>query len=103
MWKRRRTNCETMIRRKNTYEAEGLEAKLRRMTETKEPIENFWPTVYTNKADGVLPGYDIRSDRFDIAMEAVGKVRSYELAQMAKGGDMNPGVKENAGGEKGAE
>lgn len=84
---------KTQIAIENTYQGEGLEAKLRRITETKEPIEAFWPAVYTNKKDGVLPGYDIRTDRFEVAREAMEKATQYgqrkEAQDVAKGDGPN--------------
>lgn len=67
-----------------TYEAEGLEVKLRRVTETNEPLAGDIPTVYTKKADGVLPAFDIRTDRFEIAREAMSKVQESEMAKEAQ-------------------
>lgn len=67
-----------------SYEAEGLEAKLRKITESKEPIEETAPIIYTDKKNGVMKEYDIRTDRFDVAMEAMGKIREAELASLAK-------------------
>lgn len=73
-----------LLRINRTYEAEGLEVKIRRMLENGEPIEDTVPLIYTDKKDGVLPEYDIRTDRFDVAMEAMGKVRKAEMAKAAK-------------------
>lgn len=70
-----------------TYEAEGLEKKLQRIIENKEPIEAVAPIIYTDKKNGVMPEYDIRTDRFDVAMEAMGKIRKSELAKAAKSED----------------
>lgn len=67
-----------------TYEAEGLEVKLRRMTETNEPLAGDIPIVYTKKTDGVLPAFDIRTDRFEIAREAMSKVQESEMAKEAQ-------------------
>ena len=63
------------------YEAEGLEVKLRRVTETNEPLAGDIPIVYTKKTDGVLPAFDIRTDRFEIAREAMSKVQKSEMAK----------------------
>lgn len=67
-----------------TYEAEGLEVKLRRITETNEPLAGDIPIVYTKKTDGVLPAYDIRTDRFEIAREAMSKVQESEMTKEAQ-------------------
>lgn len=57
---------------------ESIEEKLRRVTQTNEPIENVAPLIYTERKEGVLPECDIRTDRFNIAQEAMDKVsKSY--------------------------
>ena len=50
------------------YEGESIETKCARVLQDKEPI------IYTAKEDGVLPAYNIRTDRFDIAMDAYDKI-----------------------------
>ncbi|MEM0173216.1 MAG: hypothetical protein QXI16_01765 [Sulfolobaceae archaeon] len=37
--------------------------------------------IYTNRKDGVLPGYNIRTDRFDVAIDAMDKVAMSKLAK----------------------
>lgn len=53
---------------------ESIEEKMRKVTQTNEPIENVAPLIYTERKDGVLPECDIRTDRWDIAQEAMGAV-----------------------------
>lgn len=53
---------------------ESIEEKMRRVTTSNEPIENVAPMLYTERKDGVLPETDIRTDRFEIAQEAMGAV-----------------------------
>lgn len=53
---------------------ESIEQKMRRVTTTNEPIENVAPMIYTERKDGVLPECDIRTDRFEVAQEAMGAV-----------------------------
>lgn len=70
----------SLIKTTDAYECDRLELKLRRLIESKEPIdENVTvPLVYTERKDGVLPAYDIRTDRFDLAimaMDAANKMR----------------------------
>lgn len=67
-----------------TYEAEPLEVKMRRILETNEPIDESLPEIYTDKKDGVLPAYDIRTDRFEIARVAMEKIGSAQASEMAK-------------------
>lgn len=56
------------------YEGESIETKCARILQNKEPITDTAPTIYTAKEDGVLPAYNIRTDRFDIAMDAYDKI-----------------------------
>ena len=48
--------------------------------ETK-PIDNSRGLVYTERKDGVLPAYDIRTDRFELAVEATDKIAKSYLAK----------------------
>ena len=78
--KRVNVPTKSKIRTTDAYECDRLELKLRRLIESKEPIdENVTvPLVYTERKDGVLPAYDIRTDRFDLAimaMDAANKMR----------------------------
>ena len=62
-----------------TKEGEYIEEKVRRITENGEPIEDGAPIIYTERKDGVNPAYNIRTDRWEIAqdaMEQVGKNNS---------------------------
>nr|DAV17275.1 MAG TPA: hypothetical protein [Bacteriophage sp.] len=56
------------------YEGESIETKCARILQDKEPITDTAPIIYTAKEDGVLPAYNIRTDRFDIAMDAYDKI-----------------------------
>lgn len=91
------------IVKNDSYEAEPLEVKLRKATEEKKPIEAVAPMIYTEKSKGVIPEYDIRTDRFEIAQEAMEKLNSVKFAETAKtepiAGAEN--VKEKSGREAG--
>lgn len=65
----------------NCYEAEPLEVKLRKATESNEPIESVAPMIYTEKEKGVQAGYDIRTDRFELAMKAMDAITKAEGAK----------------------
>lgn len=64
-----------------TYDGETIEAKVRRVVENKEPITDGAPIVYTEKKDGVLPQFNIRTDKWDIALEAMDKVQASRIAK----------------------
>jgi hypothetical protein len=63
------------------YQGESIENKVNRILINKEPIQDGAPLIYTNRKDGVLPGYNIRTDRFDVAIEAMDKVSKSKLAK----------------------
>lgn len=52
------------------FEGESIEKKISRILNNKEPIKDGAPIIYTERKDGVLPQYDIRSDRQELAIEA---------------------------------
>ncbi|AXH78068.1 MAG: hypothetical protein [Microviridae sp.] len=56
-----------------TYEGETIETKVRRITTNKEPIKDGAPLIYTERKDGVKPATNIKTDRFEIALEAMDK------------------------------
>lgn len=91
------------ITKNDSYEAEPLEVKLRRATEEKKPIESVAPMIYTEKSKGVIPEYDIRTDRFELAQEAMSKLNRVKFGDMAKN-EAIPGaenVPEQSGREAG--
>ncbi|AXH73064.1 MAG: hypothetical protein [Microviridae sp.] len=50
---------------------ETIEEQVRRMVNNGAPIGNPVPLIYTERKDGVLPQYDIRADKYDIAIESM--------------------------------
>ena len=62
-------------------EGENIETKVKRITENNEPITDGAPIIYTNREDGVLPAYNIRTDRWDIAQAAMDAVNQANLAR----------------------
>ena len=42
-------------------EGELIEEKVARLTQEKSPINDGAPIIYTERKDGVLPAYDIRT------------------------------------------
>lgn len=62
-------------------EGESIEQKVCRITENNEPITDGAPIIYTNRDDGVLPAYNIRTDRWEIAQAAMDAVNQANLAK----------------------
>lgn len=72
MYKRNNVN-KTSLSINKSYEGETIEQKVERITLNKEPIKDAAPLIYTEKHEGVLPGYDIRHSKWDIAVDAMDK------------------------------
>lgn len=84
-------------------EGEWIEEKVRRVVENGEPIEDGAPIVYTERKDGVRPEYNIRTDRWEIAQEAMEAVREGKrkmIAMKIAERDGKPGEKSQPDGEK---
>lgn len=63
-------------------EAKSIEQTLREALANKEPVKtNSDNLAYTERKDGVLPIYDIRTDRFEIARQAADKVNKTNAAK----------------------
>lgn len=57
-----------------TFEGKTLEQEVEKMIVEKTPIDNSKPMIYTDRADGVIAGYNIRTDKWEIAQNAMSKV-----------------------------
>lgn len=76
---------------KTNYEfqkGESIENKVRRITENNEPITDGAPIIYTNRDDGVLPAYNIRTDRWEVAQAAMEAVNQANLAKSKNYGNI---------------
>lgn len=71
----------TSIKVNTSYEGEMIETKVNRIVNNGEPINDAAPLIYTERKDGVEPAYNIRTDRFEIAVEAMDTVHKTNLAK----------------------
>lgn len=71
----------TSIRTNECFTGEPLFQQLRRATKTKNPIKMDAPIIYTDRKDGVKAQYDIRSDKWEIAQNAMNYVNATEIAK----------------------
>lgn len=55
-------------------EGQRIEDKVIRIAQNKEPIGESVPIIFTPRANGVEVQYNVRTDRFDIAIDAMSKV-----------------------------
>lgn len=65
---------KTKMKHNDTYEGERIEEKIDRILNNNEPISDGAPIIYTERKDGVMPEYNIRADKWDIAIDAMDKV-----------------------------
>ncbi len=100
----------TTITETTDYEAEHLETKIERKISNKEPVEGDHPApiIFTERKDGVHAAYNIRTDRFEIAIDAADKIaKSYSARReergKAAGTDGKPAGKNEGKGDGGAE
>lgn len=79
-----------------TYQAEPREVKLRKIIngESNDVEDGVFPTIYTEKKDGVQPEFDIRTDRFEVAIDAIDKINQSVANQVAKSKGETEAVKE---------
>lgn len=59
---------------KATEIGETIEAMVKRMTATNEPIEGTAPIIFTPRKDGVIDEYNIRADKWEAAMKNMDQV-----------------------------
>ena len=80
----------SLINRNESVVGISIERKVEKITESKEPITDGAPLIYTERKEGVIPAYDVRTDRFEIAVEAMGKVVKSNLPELRKMGLAKP-------------
>ena len=64
-----------------SFEGESIEKKVSKLIENNEPITDGAPIIYTNRDDGVLPAYNIRTDRWEVAQQAMDAINQANLAK----------------------
>lgn len=79
-----------------TYQAEPREVKLRKIIngESNDMEDGVFPTIYTEKKDGVQPEFDIRTDRFEVAIDAIDKINLSVANQIAKNKSETEAIKD---------
>jgi len=73
----------TSIEENDSLEGETIEQKIERVVNNKEPITDGAPMIYTERKEGVLAGYNVRTDRFEVAIDAMDKVSKTHAAKRA--------------------
>lgn len=102
MYKKNKAEKTTMVVNQS-YEGERLEDKIDRMMNNKEPITDAADLIYTDRAEGVLPAYDIRTDRMEVALDAMDMASKSHIAKREQRAKMKKEQEEAKKGEKGNE
>lgn len=80
----------TTIRSNKSYQGETIEQKIQRIVSNKEPISDNAPRIYTERKNGVMPEHDIRTDRWEVAVDAMDKVTASMRAKRENKPNINP-------------
>ena len=89
-----KTNNRTGFKVNNSVEGETIENKIERIVTQKEPIKDGAERIYTDRKDGVQPAYNIKTDRFELAVEGMDSIHRSALAKRDNKADMKV-VKDN--------
>lgn len=92
---KKQLKSRTSITCKNTYKGDTLETRIQKMVNNNEPITDSAPLIYTDRKDGIKAEFDIRTDRFDWAIEQMDKVAGSIRARR----DGAPDTNDTEGGE----
>lgn len=63
----------TCLNINESTEGETIEQKMERILTSNEPIQDGAPIIYTERKDGVNPSHNIRTDKWDYALEGMDK------------------------------
>lgn len=93
---RKITPSKTSLRVNDSKEGERIEQKVNRILNNKEPIKDGAPRIYTDRKDGIIPEYNIRTDRFEEAIDATDKITKSKLAKRQDDMNKRLGIGEQA-------
>ena len=85
-----RSHCDFEL---DDYKGQSIEDRCKKLVETGEPIKDTTPSIYTPKEKGVMPQYDIRTDKWDIAQNAMDRVNKERIAKGQQPPNVNNGEK----------
>lgn len=81
-----------------------IEERIERMINNNEPVNDIADTIFTERKDGVMPEYNPRTDRWDIAIEATDKITTDAIArrkELMKGEEIPKKTGQNEGKNEG--
>tara|TARA_E500000331_G_scaffold127130_1_gene124713 strand:+ start:3267 stop:3626 length:360 start_codon:yes stop_codon:yes gene_type:complete len=69
-----RKRSKTILGGVEKVEGEPIEHKIERIVDNNEPIKDGAPEIFTERKDGVVSAYNIRTDRWEIATDGMSLV-----------------------------
>lgn len=75
---------KTSITVNESYQGYTIEEKIERMINNDDPIEDRTDLIYTEREDGVIPEYNPRTDKMELALEQHDARTKAELAKRAE-------------------
>lgn len=85
------------LKRNKSVEGETIEQKIERIVNNKEPIKDGAPLIFTERKEGIKAAYNIRTDRWEVAIDAMDKVaKSYKARREESAKNRTP-VKKSEG------
>jgi hypothetical protein len=66
-----RKRVKTQIKSVEKLEGEPIEHKIERIVSNKEPIKDGAPEIFTERSEGVISAYNIRTDRWEVACDGM--------------------------------
>lgn len=72
---------KTGIKSRPLVEGETIERKVERLIQNKEPIKDGAPPIYTERKDGVNSAYNVRTDRWELAVDAMTRIEKSKQAK----------------------
>jgi len=85
----------TIINRREAVEGEMLEQKVERIVNNKEPIKDGAPLIYIDRKEGIKASTNIRTDRWEVAIEATEAIaKSYKAKREERAGKLAEKEKE---------
>ena len=80
MYNKNKVNDSSIIKNES-YVGESIEKRVNRLVYNQESIGDGAPLIYTDRRNGVQPEYNIRTDRFEMAIESMDKVHTENLGK----------------------
>lgn len=81
---------KSLIHRECDQEGQSIEEQIRQATANNQPIEASAPMIYTEDAKGIEPQYDPRTDKYEIALDAIDKYHKSQIARAAENAPTEP-------------